>query len=260
MKLSSLLLAGDVGDIMYEELLPENVPLFGGLFGDRFMVNPSFRTAFFLTLVVLVFSLIFRFIIFTRFKKVPGTFQALIEKACEAVEGVAKENSPASYGFIGAFSLASWIYIGFGTLCEILGIRAILVDLNACIALAVTAYTIMLVGGIRFNRFRGALGVLKDFSLLLSMSFRLFGSMIGGLLITTLVYHYIALSFGVPVIVGVLFTVFHAVIQSYVYTLLTAMFYGEASEPRELDGSALEKKARKKRKGRKTPLSEGDAE
>ena len=35
MKLSSLLLAGDVGDIMYEELLPENVPLFGGLFGDR---------------------------------------------------------------------------------------------------------------------------------------------------------------------------------------------------------------------------------
>ena len=99
MKLSSLLLAGDVGDIMYEELLPENVPLFGGLFGDRFMVNPSFRTAFFLTLVVLVFSLIFRFIIFPRFKKVPGTFQALIEKACEAVEGVAKENSPASYGF-----------------------------------------------------------------------------------------------------------------------------------------------------------------
>ena len=48
MKLSSLLLAGDVGDIMYEELLPENVPLFGGLFGDRFMVNPSFRTAVFL--------------------------------------------------------------------------------------------------------------------------------------------------------------------------------------------------------------------
>ena len=84
MKLSSSLLAGDVGDIMYEELLPENVPLFGGLFGDRFMVNPSFRTAFFLTLVVLVFSLIFRFIIFPRFKKVPGTFQALIEKACES--------------------------------------------------------------------------------------------------------------------------------------------------------------------------------
>lgn len=57
MNLSSLL-AGDVGDIMKEELLPENVPLFGNLFGEHLMVNPSFRTAFFLTLLVLVFGLI----------------------------------------------------------------------------------------------------------------------------------------------------------------------------------------------------------
>ena len=58
MNLSSLL-AGDVGDIMKEELLPENVPLFGNLFGEHLMVNPSFRTAFFLTLLVLAFGLIY---------------------------------------------------------------------------------------------------------------------------------------------------------------------------------------------------------
>ena len=80
------------------------------------------------------------------------------------------------------------------------------------------------------------------------MSFRLFGSMIGGLLMTSLVYHYLSLSIGLPVIVGVVFTLFHAVIQSYVYTLLTAMFYGEASEERELDGSQLEKKTKKAKK------------
>ncbi len=251
---STLLLAGDIGDVMKEELLPGPVPLFGGLFGENFLpVNPSFRTAFYLTLLVLVFALVFRFLIFPRFKKVPGTFQALIEKACETVEGIAKENSPRSYGFLGAFSFASWIYIGLGTLCEILGIRAILVDLNACIALAVTAYTIMLVGGIRFNRFRGAGSVLKDFSLLLSMSFRLFGSMIGGLLITALVYHYIALSIGIPVIVGVVFTLFHAVIQSYVYTLLTAMFYGEAAEERTIDSSRFKEPKKKKKRGALNP-------
>ena len=252
MNLSSLL-AGDVGDIMKEELLPENVPLFGNLFGEHLMVNPSFRTAFFLTLLVLVFGLIFRFVIFPRFKKVPGTFQALIEKACEMVEGIAKDNSPHSYTFIATFSFGCWVYIGLGTLCEILGIRASLVDLNACIALAVTSYSIMLFGGIKFNKLRGAGSVLKDFSLLLSMSFRLFGSMIGGLLITALVYHYIVLSIGVPVLVGVVFTLFHAVIQSYVYTLLTAMFYGEATEPRELDGSALKTKKKRERNKKASP-------
>ena len=163
MNLSSLL-AGDIGDIMKEELLPENVPLFGNLFGEHLMVNPSFRTAFFLTLVVLAFGLIFRFIIFPRFKKVPGTFQALLEKACEMVEGIAKDNSPHSYTFIATFSFGCWVYIGLGTLCEILGIRAILVDLNACIALAVTSYSIMLFGGIKFNKLRGAGSVLKDIS------------------------------------------------------------------------------------------------
>jgi len=33
------------------------------------------------------------------------------------------------------------------------------------------------------------------------------------------------------VLVGVLFTLLHAFIQSYVLTMLTAMFYGEVSEP-----------------------------
>ena len=250
---SSLLLANDLGELMNEELLPDPVPLFGSLFGDRFPVNPSFRTAFFLTLTVLVLSLLFRFLIFPRFKKVPGAFQAMMEKFCETAEGIVNDNSTRSRLFLGAFAFSSWIYIGLGTLCELLGIRAVLVDLNACIALAVTAYAIMLYGGIRYNKLRGLGSVLKDVSLLLSMSFRLFGSMIGGLLMTSLVYHYLALSVGLPVIVGVVFTLFHAVIQSYVYTLLTAMFYGEASEERELDGSQLEKKT-KKAKRQKHPV------
>ena len=35
-----------------------------------------------------------------------------------------------------------------------------------------------------------------------------------------------------PVIVAVLFTLLHALIQSYVLTMLTALFYGEMSEPK----------------------------
>lgn len=245
---ATMLLAGDIGELMTEEFLPDPVPLFGGLGGP--MVNPSFQTAFFLTLVVLALALVFRFLVFPRFKKVPGTFQALVEKACETAEGIVNDNSTKSRLFLGAFTFASWVYIGLGTLCELIGVRAVLVDLNACLALAVTAYAIMLYGGIRYNKLRGAGSVLKDFSLPLSMSFRLFGSMIGGLLMTTLVYQYLALSIGVPVIVGVIFTLFHAVVQSYVYTLLTSMFFGEASEDRELDGSALERKPKQKKRKR----------
>ena len=65
------------------------------------------------------------------------------------------------------------------------------------------------------------------------MSFRLFGALLSGLLVTELVYYYISLSFVLPVVVAVLFTLLHALIQTYVLTMLTALFYGEVSEPQQ---------------------------
>ena len=65
------------------------------------------------------------------------------------------------------------------------------------------------------------------------MSFRLFGALLSGLLVTDLVYHYISLSFVLPVVVGVLFTLMHAVVQTYVLTMLTSLFYGEVSEKKK---------------------------
>ena len=42
-----------------------------------------------------------------------------------------------------------------------------------------------------------------------------------------------------PVLVGVLFTLLHALIQAYVLTMLTALFYGEVSErPEPTSGRA----------------------
>ena len=85
-------------------------------------------------------------------------------------------------------------------------------------------------GGIVGNGLRGAGATLKDFSLPISMSFRLFGALLSGLLVTELVYYYISLSFVLPVVVGVMFTLLHALIQTYVLTMLVSLFYGEVSE------------------------------
>ena len=75
------------------------------------------------------------------------------------------------------------------------------------------------------------------------MSFRLFGALLSGLLVSELVYYYMALSFVLPVIVGILFTLIHALVQAYVLTMLTALFYGEVSEVKP-------KKKKEKRKAK----------
>ena len=99
--------------------------------------------------------------------------------------------------------------------------------------MGVWSFRFIRAGGVTSVGLRGVGRTLKEFSLPISMSFRLFGALLSGLLVTELVYYYIALSFVLPVIVGVLFTLLHALIQSYVLTMLVALYYGEVSEPLE---------------------------
>ena len=103
---------------------------------------------------------------------------------------------------------------------------------------------VILSGGIAQNKIRGVGSTLKEFSLPISMSFRLFGALLSGLLVTELVYYYVTLSFVLPVVVAVLFTLLHALIQTYVLTMLTALFYGEVAHPH----AKKEKKAKKAKK------------
>ncbi len=244
--ISALLIGGSGGekesikDVMRDAVLHDSNRI--SLFGIK-DVNPAFVSALTVTAVLLLFALVLRIFVIPRFKMVPGRFQMLIEQLVGFFDNLAKTNSPHRNGFLGAYVFAAGVYIFVGTLFELFGIQAVttagrsitlpapLSDINAAIALGCLSYCIILSGGIAGNRLGGVGKTLKDFSLPISMSFRLFGALLSGLLVTELVYYYISLSFVLPVAVGVMFTLLHALIQTYVLTLLTALFYGEVSEP-----------------------------
>lgn len=212
------------------------------LFGLK-EVNPGLVSAFAVTAVIFLFSLLVRIFVIPKFKLVPGRFQLLLEQAVSLFDGLAKGSSPHLNGFLGAYVFAAGAYIFVGTMFEMFGFQAVttnlssvslpapLSDINGAIALGCLSYLVILSGGIIGNRLRGVGLTLKEFSLPVSMSFRLFGALLSGALVTELVYYNISLSFVLPVIVGVLFTLLHALIQAYVLTMLTALFYGEVSEP-----------------------------
>lgn len=206
-------------------------------------VNPGVVSAFTVTVIILLLAGCIRIFAIPRFRMVPGKFQLLLEQLVGYFDRLAKSNSPHRNGFLGAYIFGAGVYIFFGTIFELFGLQAVtatgvsialpapLSDINAAIALGCLSYFVILSGGIGANRLRGVGNTLKDFSLPISMSFRLFGALLSGLLVTELVYYYMSLSFVLPVIVGVMFTLLHALIQTYVLTMLTALFYGEVSEP-----------------------------
>ncbi len=218
-------------------------------------VNPAFISALTVTLILLAFSAIVRIFAIPKFTYIPGKFQLAIEEAVGLFDNMAKSNSPHKNGFLGAYIFAAGAYIFIGTIFELFGLQATttsggiialpapLSDINAAIAMGFLSYSVILVAAVRCNKLHGLGNTLKDFSLPISMSFRLFGALLSGLLVTELVYHYISLSFVLPVVVGVLFTLLHALIQAYVLTMLTALFYGEATEPHQ-------KKEKNKKRGK----------
>ena len=205
-------------------------------------VNPGLISALLVTAVLLTIAAVLRIFVIPRFQLVPGRLQLVIEEAVGLFRGMARANSPHRSGFLGLYLFTAACYVFVGTLFELLGLQAVTVhghpitlpaplsDVNAAIALGTLSYLFILAGGIVGNGAKGVGKTLKEFSLPLSMSFRLFGALLSGLLVTELVYYFVSLSFVLPVVVGVLFTLLHALIQTYVLTMLTAMYYGEVSE------------------------------
>ena len=245
--LAGIILTGNTGghsetiqEVMKNEVLHESgkVSLFGIM-----DVNPGFISALTVNGILILFAIIVRIFVIPRFKLIPGKFQLLLEQAVSLFDSLAKTNSPHKPRFISAYIFTAGAYIFVSTVFELFGFQAVnvnggssvlpapLADINGAIAMGFMSYGIILGGGLVTNGIRGVGKTLKDFSLPISMSFRLFGAMLSGALVTELVYHYTALSFVLPVIVGVLFTLLHAVIQAYVLTTLTSIFYGEVTEP-----------------------------
>lgn len=225
------------------------------LFGIK-DVNPALISGFIVSGIMILFALFCRIFVIPRFRLVPGKFQLILETVVGLFDGMAKGNSHINK-FLGAYIFAAGSYIFTGTIFELFGVQVMtteghpislpapLADINGAIMMGCLSYLVIMSGGIAGNGIKGIGKTLKDFSLPLSLSFRLFGALISGALVTELVYYYTSMSFVVPVIVGVLFTLLHALIQAYVLTMLTSLFYGEVSE------KVIKPPKEKKQKGRR---------
>ena len=206
-------------------------------------INPGLAAGFLVTGILTVAAIIIRIFVIPKFTLVPGKFQSVLELLVGYFDNLSKTNSPHLNKLMGGYIFAAGVYIFTGTMLELFGIQVVttngasvslpapLADINGALMMGCTSYLFIMTGGIAANGFRGVLNTLKEYSLPISMSFRLFGALLSGALVTELVYYYTNLSIVLPVLVGIMFTCLHALIQAYVLTMLVSLFYGEVSEP-----------------------------
>ncbi len=219
-------------------------------------VNPGLIAGVIVSGFLIVLALICRLFIIPKFTMVPGRIQLILETAVGLFDNMARGSSKINK-FLGAYIFAAGVYIFTGTLFELFGVQAVtthglsislpapLSDINGAIMMGCLTYLVIMSGGIAGNGVSGIGKTLKEYSLPISLSFRLFGALLSGALVTELVYYYSSLSYVLPVLVGVLFTLLHALIQAYVLTMLCSLFYGQVSDDTERKAKQAKKRAKK---------------
>ena len=133
------------------------------------------------------------------------------------------------------------IYIGIANMIGLLGFKSPTKDLNVTVSLAVMSIVLVEVAGIRKKGVRGwiksfaepiaiiaPINVLELFIRPLSLCMRLFGNVLGAIVVMALIKHLLPLI--VPLPFSFYFDIFDGVIQAYVFVFIKSLYIKEAIE------------------------------
>ena len=209
-------------------------------------INESVISGFIVVALILLAALILRLTIIRKWKTTPTGGQMFLEWLVTFFDKSADELTENYSGLMGPYTFGAAAYICCGVLIELFGLRPAIADLGACLALALcTFFFIHSLGfvknkGRRLLHYVNPINIITDLAVPVSMTFRLFGSILSGMVIMEMVYILIITLFEMLPVLGVtvvlaavltpLFTLFHAFIQSYVFASLTLTFVQEAIE------------------------------
>ncbi len=236
MVISSQLLAADFSELG-DKVFPSDVVEICG-----FRINDSVISGFIVVAAILLVALILRLTVIRRWKTTPTPAQMFLEWLVSFFDKSADEMTENYSGLMGPYTFGAAAYICCGVLIEAFGLRPAIADIGACFALALCTFLFIHTFGFmknkvrRFTHYLNPINIITDISVPVSMTFRLFGSILSGMIIMDMIYiliegiWYIGLPLILPAVLTPVFTLFHAFIQSYVFASLTLTFVQEAIE------------------------------
>jgi F-type H+-transporting ATPase subunit a len=219
-------------------LFAERVELFG------FNLSTTIIYTWYAMALLIIAALVLRLTVIRKMKDRPRGIQNVLETAVEAVINYVHSKA---HGMGTSFSAYIFTVAAFLITCavlELFGFHTPAADITMTFALAFITFILINVFGIRKKGLKGRLKaiaspspailpirLITDIALPISMSARLFGNMLGGMIVIDLIYDSLGnYAVGIPSTVGLYFNVFHPLIQAYIFVTLTLTFINEAIE------------------------------
>lgn len=205
--------------------------------------------------IVMVFILFLCVFLTSRMEKIPKGKQAVAEKIVLMIDGLVDQNMGPDFRGYSPYIATLMMSSVFGSLCSLVTLRSVTADLNTTLGWALITFAMITYTKIKYHGFGGylkgftepivvmaPLNILSEIATPVSMSFRHFGNIAGGFVISTLLLSALsALSsalhlplplfqIGIPGVLSLYFDLFSGCIQAFIFSMLTMAYVGSAKE------------------------------
>ena len=179
-----------------------------------------------------------------RFREEPGGMQNVVEAVVELMSGFARSTMGGEADHFGGVYFSVFLFILLANYSSLVGLRPPTADLSTTAALGLVTFVLIHYTGIR--SMRGGyvktflepypvflpLNIIGELSRPVSLAFRLFGNMLGGVIIVGIVYRLLplALRFLIPHVLHAYFDIFAGALQAFIFTVLSMTFIKQKTE------------------------------
>jgi F-type H+-transporting ATPase subunit a len=234
----NLIFGAPVKEEMQVSLFAERVEVFG------FSLSTTIIYTWYAMAFLVIVSLILRFTVIRKMKDQPNGAQNILETAVEAVNNYVHSKAHGLGDGLAAYIFTIAAYLVTCGILELFGLHTPAADITLTFALALVTFILINFYGIKKKGLKGRLKslasptplilpirLITDLAIPVSMSARLFGNMLGGMIVMDLIYDSLGNNaIGIPSTIGLYFNVFHPLIQAFIFVTLTLTFINEAIE------------------------------
>ena len=213
--------------------------------GHTAYVTQSILGTWIVMAVLIIFTLVVRSKM-KNFKETPkpGSLQNVIELAVESMDNLAGTSLGEGLHWLGAYFFGVFAYILLCNYSGLFKLRPPTADLATTLALALNTFALIHVLGIvrrKGGYFKDYLkpiflflpmNIVGELSRPLSLSFRLFGNILGGTIMLDLLYVSLPALFRIalPTPIHVYLDIFVGALQAYIFCVLSMTFINEKAE------------------------------
>ncbi len=179
-----------------------------------------------------------------NYKYKPSGLQNVVEMAIESMDSFVRSAMSEKYAYFGNWFFGVFVLILVSNLSGLLGFRPPTADLCTTAAITLTTFILIHFMGIikgKGGYFKGYLeplpvllpiNIISELATPISLSFRLFGNILGGMIIMAMVYMALGnlpsllkiFNIGIPAALHIYFDVFAGCIQTVIFVMLSMTF------------------------------------